>query len=283
MIQVEKISIPNFTHQQDNKVIHSHHQDDISVSYESTYTLKYVLEGYKYYNFGEGDLKVSSNQYLFVNDQRKITTEAKKGAKGLSFFIERQLIEDVYGYTFGVKNTPCNFFEYPQYQSGNALSSWLSRNTPLFINNSYTSPLLEELLFIELAELIITEHYHTLDILNLAGIVRFNTQQEVLKTITRTKEYIHDNLSNQINLENLSKAMGVSKYYLHRLFKELTGTTPVEYITQTRITEAKRLLRDTKKSILDISIQCGFESQSYFSRIFKGVTGLTPSTHRSLS
>jgi len=283
VIKVEKISIPNFTHQQNNKVIHSHHQDDISVCYKSTYTLKYVLEGYKYYNFGKGDLKVSSNQYLFVNGQRNITTEAKKGTKGLSFFMERQLIDDAYRNIFGVENTATDFFEYPQHQSTNALSSWLNHNVPLFTKKSYTSPLLQEHLFIELAELIVKEHCDTRDKLDSVGIIRLNTQEEALKAVTETKEYIHDNLNNQINLEKLSRSIGMSKYYLHRLFRELTGTTPLQYITNTRLTEAKRLLSDTKKSILDISIQCGFESQSYFSRTFKSAIGLTPSAYRSLS
>nr|WP_236017295.1 helix-turn-helix transcriptional regulator [Roseivirga sp. E12] len=90
-------------------------------------------------------------------------------------------------------------------------------------------------------------------------------------------------MNNSISLECLSKSIGISKFYLNRLFKELTYTTPVEYITSLRLTEAKNLLRESKMSIIEISTCCGFESQSYFSRTFKKAFGITPSAYRALS
>ncbi len=282
MIQVEKISTPNFTSQRSSKVIHSHHQEDISVSYKSTYTLKYVLEGYKYYSFGEGDLKVSKDQYLLVNDNRTISTAAKKGTKGLSFFIEKDLIESAYLNISGQEIRTSEFFEYPQRHPDGPLNNWLKRHAHLFLNEENISALLIESLFIDLAGLIVEEHTEIRNRLEQFGVVKHGTKQELFKVIAQAKEYMHDHMNSSINLDGLSKSIGLSKFHLNRLFKKLTNTTPVEYITNLRLTEAKSLLRNSKMSIVEISIRCGFESQSYFSRTFKRAFGMTPSAYRTL-
>lgn len=282
MIQVEKISTPNFTSQQSSKVIHSHHQEDISVSYKSTYTLKYVLEGHKHYSFGEGDLKVTKDQYLLVNNDRTISTAAKKGTRGLSFFIEKDLIENAYSSISGEAMRTSEFFEYPQHQPDGPLSNWLKSKAHLFLNEKNISPLLIESLFVDLAGLIVQEHTEIRHRLERFGIIKHSTKQELFKLIAQAKEYMHDHMNTSISLEGLSKSIGISKFYLNRLFKELTNTTPVAYITNLRLTEAKSLLRGSKLSLIEISTRCGFESQSYFSRTFKSAFGMTPSAYRAL-
>ena len=63
-------------------------------------------------------------------------------------------------------------------------------------------------------------------------------------------------------------------------FKEYTGKTVNEYLTEYRIYIAKQLLEDTEKSILEIALECGFNEASYFIRIFKRQTGISPLKYR---
>ena len=72
-------------------------------------------------------------------------------------------------------------------------------------------------------------------------------------------------------------AVGLSKYHLTRKFKTATGITPVEYLTIIRCQNAQRLLMKNIYTVSEVAELCGFESPSYFSKIFKKTIGLCPS------
>jgi AraC family transcriptional regulator len=75
-------------------------------------------------------------------------------------------------------------------------------------------------------------------------------------------EYVQTNLEYDVKLSDLCKVAGMSQYYFIRLFKQSLGITPHQYLTQQRIERAKELLKYQKISIAEISLRCGFTSQS---------------------
>ncbi len=87
---------------------------------------------------------------------------------------------------------------------------------------------------------------------------------------------ISENYNTDLSLESLSKKYGVSSCHLSRLFKNITSVCLNEYINISRISAAEKLLSDTNYSITQIATQCGFNSSSYFSAIFKKLKGVTP-------
>ncbi len=93
-------------------------------------------------------------------------------------------------------------------------------------------------------------------------------------------QFIDNNYHEQINLNLLEQNFGMSRAYLSSSFKSLTGISPMDYIIQKRISEAKLKLIKTHKSILAISEECGFNSLSNFNRLFKKFAGYTPSRYR---
>lgn len=86
-------------------------------------------------------------------------------------------------------------------------------------------------------------------------------------------------LSN-LNSEMLADHMCLSKSQLNRKIKSITGINTAAYIKQSRLTHAQILLMDPKKSIGEIVLMCGFESASYFTKLFKERFGKTPSEYR---
>ncbi|HHT94229.1 MAG TPA: AraC family transcriptional regulator [Clostridiaceae bacterium] len=100
---------------------------------------------------------------------------------------------------------------------------------------------------------------------------------EVIKNAIK---YITKNFSRQITLEEVASVVHLSSSYFSTLFKECTGSTFKEYLNMIRVEESKRLLSNTDYSIIDIAIATGFESQSYFTKIFKRYTGYTPKQFR---
>ena len=83
-----------------------------------------------------------------------------------------------------------------------------------------------------------------------------------------------------ISLEMLAQMFYVSPYYLCREFKKNTNSTIIRYINVTRIMNAQRKFMETSKNITDISKETGFSNLTHFNRVFKSVTGMSPSQYR---
>ncbi|HHW00887.1 MAG TPA: response regulator [Clostridiaceae bacterium] len=93
------------------------------------------------------------------------------------------------------------------------------------------------------------------------------------------KKYIDENYDKDITLEKVAASVCVTPYYLSRLFKKEMGSTFNSYLTKVRIDKAKQLMRNTNKSIKEISFDTGFNSQPYFCTVFKKVEGISPSEY----
>lgn len=92
--------------------------------------------------------------------------------------------------------------------------------------------------------------------------------------------YILINLSNDLTPQSIAAAVNFSPGYISHKFKEETGMTLVNYITQQRIRIAKQMLADTDMLIRDISSYVGIPDSNYFVKIFKKEVGLTPNAYR---
>lgn len=95
------------------------------------------------------------------------------------------------------------------------------------------------------------------------------------------KSYIDENYASKITLDELSQKSYISRWHLTRLFKEISGCSPFQYLTDKRLEESKALLKTTDKSIAEIAFAVGFDSQSYFSQIFKRKYKISPLQYRN--
>jgi AraC-like DNA-binding protein len=103
---------------------------------------------------------------------------------------------------------------------------------------------------------------------------------EPIEPINRAINYIEGNLTEAISLEEVSAAAGYSLFHFSRLFLDLIGETPGNYIRKRRLSEAARELVNSRKSILDIALDYQFQSQEAFSRSFKRLFRASPGTYR---
>ncbi|TGE23370.1 helix-turn-helix transcriptional regulator [Hymenobacter metallicola] len=93
-------------------------------------------------------------------------------------------------------------------------------------------------------------------------------------------QYIKRHFTEQITVDKLSELACMSKATFFRLFKREFGLTPVEYIIQERIAEAKRLLRNPVVTVADVCFRAGFNNTAYFQTIFKKYEGITPGLYK---
>ena len=98
--------------------------------------------------------------------------------------------------------------------------------------------------------------------------------------IKKAIQFISHNFSSPLSLDAVARHVHLNPAYFSSLFKQSTGSSFKEYLNMVRVEESKRLLTNTNYSVIDIAIATGFEDQSYFSKVFKKYTGLTPKQYR---
>jgi len=99
-------------------------------------------------------------------------------------------------------------------------------------------------------------------------------------SIDTTLEYIHSNYMNQLSVDEMAAMINLSKYHFIRIFKRTVGVTPYSYLTNYRITMAKRMLVETSLSIDEISQKCGYLDTANFISKFKTHSGMSPHKYR---
>ncbi|MDQ3744914.1 MAG: AraC family transcriptional regulator [Acidobacteriota bacterium] len=93
-------------------------------------------------------------------------------------------------------------------------------------------------------------------------------------------DWMAEHAAEEVSLERLAAQAGLSKFHFQRLFKAATGVSPSRYHINLRMNEARRLLRETKMSVVDVALEVGYANPSHFARLFRRETGLSPSDYR---
>ncbi|HZH61110.1 MAG TPA: helix-turn-helix domain-containing protein [Metabacillus sp.] len=137
---------------------------------------------------------------------------------------------------------------------------------------------LEELTNIKTADTLIEQALS-----DFAERVRKNKQQKYSKPINMCLNHIFNHLYEDITLLSLANLVDMHPNYLSSLFKKEVGLSISEYIQRTKIEEAKSLLTFTNYSLLKIATMLNFHDQSYFTKIFKKYTGITPRKYKNTS
>ena len=102
------------------------------------------------------------------------------------------------------------------------------------------------------------------------------------KEIGKVRMYLEENYSSKVSLDTLSSLFYIDKFYLCSQFKEQYGVSVMDYLISVRITEAKKLIRFTDKTMDEIANSVGINGAAYFSRLFKKVEGVNPSEFRKM-
>lgn len=96
----------------------------------------------------------------------------------------------------------------------------------------------------------------------------------------RVLAHIHAHIHQDIDVEELANVACVTKPYLIRLFKAELGESPIQYINRKKVERAQLLLYTTDKTVKEVAYDLGFGDHSYFIRLYKKLTGVTPQEYR---
>lgn len=226
-----------------------------------------INESIQMYKFNEPEI---INYYPLDKEQElinKVKTGSIKEAKGV--------LNDLLGYVFfsegsSIDNIKSRAIELCSLLSRAAIEGGAPSDNILKINNNYLKVIpqitdFENLCFNlqEIVEAFIESMFNTVP-----------AQNSLI--IKKAIGYIASNFSKNITLKDVADYVHLNPSYFSSIFKQSTGSSFKEHLNMVRVEEGKRLLANTDYSIVDIAIATGFEDQSYFSKVFKKYTGLTP-------
>ena len=93
-------------------------------------------------------------------------------------------------------------------------------------------------------------------------------------------DWMAQNMEQEFSLDELAAQAGLSKFHFTRLFKNATGESPSRYHTSLRMDAARRLLRESRKTVVEVALDVGYVNPSHFAKLFRRQTGLSPSDYR---
>ncbi|MDQ0201543.1 response regulator transcription factor [Neobacillus ginsengisoli] len=128
-----------------------------------------------------------------------------------------------------------------------------------------------------MASILETGKVHLMSIVQQVQTWRNNHAKGMLH---KAKEYIENHYAESITLELVAEYVELSPFYFSKLFKDRFGMTFIDYLTEIRIKHAKAQMEDQAKSLKEICFSIGYNDPNYFSRVFKKLTGLSPTEYR---
>lgn len=235
----------------------SHFQSEVELMYLSTGKME-VTEGGRIYTLNPGDI-------LVVFPNREHSYKSEHGNKYIMLIFDPEwcgLNRDIF--TNSIPDSPI-------IKSADAPPLW-GRILKDMVNE-YRSDLENKTEICRSYTLAIT--------LQLLRFMKFkNTSFVDLPLVNSIVAFCLNNYQHKITLADLSRAVGVNKYHVSRVFSQKLGTTFVEYINSLRINSAASRLITTRDSITKIASECGFNSSRTFTRVFSKMMGLPPNKYR---
>ena len=116
-----------------------------------------------------------------------------------------------------------------------------------------------------------------------SAVSRQRTENKEERLIDRITEYVEHHAFEKLDLQTIADEFFINKYYLCHLFQSKKGISLFDFLTKLRIERASFLLATTDKKVKEISAECGFRSEYYFSKRFRAVMGISPREYQRQS
>ncbi len=251
--------------------------------FHDTYELYFLLEGECIYFIGKEVIYVNAGTVVLINRNNLHKTSALGNGKidRVLFQIHDSFLEKYLG-SMGLFSFP----EFFSMQTVAITASEMDWNRIMVLIQQIKLQFEKKRLYWEvlvkqmLSEILIILYQYRETPMLMEGERSTLLETPKYQIVREIAEYITRYYKEDQSLEKLAKQFYISKAYLTRIFKEVTGVTINEYINITRIQIAKKMLKTTDYSITEVSAMVGYDNLSYFHRIFKRYTDMTPLKYR---
>lgn len=259
-------------------------------TYQSSYSIKYILSGYETYSVEGREMLIKPQQHLLVNNNSQVTTLPASG-KAMSIFIAPETLMDVKS-TNGnssietildnyncLQEQPFLLCEKVYNHENSKLNEQLNRLVIMLLNEQLSGEHeADPSIFFNLAEaLLMDQQVHASRINGLKSIKK-STIQEQYNRLLIGYQFLNDNWNQPFSLKKTAAVAMLSPYHFHRLFQVCFSITPYQYHLDLQMKKALELLRKNEYKISEIAYLLGYGSLTAFGRTFKKYFGSSPST-----
>ncbi|MDF3026188.1 MAG: AraC family transcriptional regulator [Fluviicola sp.] len=261
------------------------------VSYE--FAIKFVCEGVERYTVNNKSYTITPGSYLLMNGEKQghVSIDSAKTVKGICLSVSNEVIADIIA-TIQAPDTPFSdlklsdffyteHFLENQYQAQHThLGRNLQEISTQIQQNVFTSDQINQELFYKLAESLVADQVEVFKQLQSIPTVKAETKRDLCRRVLKGKEFIDSNFTDALTIEQIARIAGMSEYHFFRLFKQIIGMTPYQYILSNRLKTSAQMLK-ADYSVSDIAIAMGFSDIYSFSKTFKKHFGLSPTLYAS--
>jgi len=259
-------------------------------SYTSVYSIKYQISGTEIYNLDNKELKLEANKYLIVNNNQHVTSLPYKTERAITIFIEPEIIGDIFSNLrssdesllsnpYKYEDEEIKFFEY----CFNVKNDPIGKNLE-FLANSFdkmknTPDLIKQEYFYRIARDLILSHQEIFKQIKNIDCTKSSTKVELFRRMKLAEQIINDNWNRCISLNSVSSQVCMSSYHFHRTFSKTFSMPPLEYHLKVRLKKSKEILESKRYQISDVAVLAGYNDVFSFSKAFKKMYGVSPSTY----
>jgi AraC family transcriptional regulator len=263
-------------------------------------SIKTVLRGSAVWGTREAERLVDSGSYLVLNAGRQysLTVDARETVETFCLFFRNGGVEDVHRVEGGdaVKLLDEPFAEAEASSNGcgrarveffetlhkhDAVVSPLVRGMYLRVKEKTATQGWLEDQFFAVAKALLNVRADAQKQARRIPAKKLSTRVELYRRLLRGKDYLDSFFGGEVRLDRVASVACVSPYHFHRLFREVFGETPNQYLQRRRLANAQELLTSTERTVTDICLEVGFESMTSFSALFRRSYGCSPLQYRS--
>ncbi len=259
-------------------------------------SVKYVFRGEEYYSSHACKYKVKNDRFMIFNEQQRYSSciDSDEMTESFSVFFRPAYVKEVLSSLVNSEDCILENPFYPEkslqqvnfierlYNAEDTIIPIITKMRTALKQGFFSQEYYNEQLYFLLEGLLFINRKLYPDIDRVRS-VKASTKLEVYRRLNIARDYIESCYNEKVTLSLLAKAASMCEHHLLREFKKFYAVTPYQYLTETRLTNAKKLLAETEKTISEISSISGFEYMSSFSEVFSKRFGISPTSFRRSS
>lgn len=282
------------------KVLYNQNKLYSEITNEANYTdqkselsLRAVFNGSEIYKLGTRTVTVFPGNFLILNEgtsyDRAIYSDSI--ANTFAIFFSKKFLHD---FQYSFSSSDLDLLDEPMDSGVMQRTTFLETIYPCkgdikynlshlidHFNGNSDDLLLDDYIYHALLLFYQLYHKEVLNKSNRLDALNASTRTELFKRVSLAKDFILSNYSQNINLEDVSRHSCLSQTHLFRTFKQIYNYSPHQYLIQTRLDNAKHMLKSTDYTLNEIVNLVGFTCPSTFIKLFKNKFHFTPGTYRN--
>lgn len=253
-------------------------------------SIKFVVRGSAVWETDDARWVIGPGSYLILNDGREysISVDSAQPVETFCLFFQHGFVEDVWRAATTTDQrmlenselpaAPAHFFE--RLQPPDRVSGVLRQMHSAIKSGDATKESQEDA-FIGVARAMLQAQHSIVHEAAKVPAAKPATREELVRRVSRGRDFIESSLGQAIALEDMARAAFLSPYHFHRLFHQVFGERPHQYLVRRRLERASERLRNNDDPVTQVCLESGFESLGSFSTLFRRRYGMSPSQWRS--